>query len=400
MRFAFEFPFALPAGMSIADVLTRPVPSSGTVNATRLAVDLAAAGVESTIFDTSGAVASPQQVAGVTILRRPPEAEPDTVLVLPPQTAMRTLRAARRGGGDRGPIVFWLHNNLAIDTIDEAFRIGLARAVCVSHPAAAVYDAYPWWNRVEAIPLTLRDDVPAIGSSPEPARIAFIGATNESKGFHHLLAAWPQVRDRVPEAELHVFGSAGLHRPDAPAGTTGVMTPEFEQRHWRALPGILLHGSVGREELFAELRKTRVAVVNPNVTGSTETFCLSAVEAQACGVPVVGGAAQGLFETVDDGRSGILVSDESQLADAIVRIIRDEDLWRRLSDGARKQAAKFTSPHLEAERWIAMAERIESHRKADRRRSHAGMLKGVSGFGRLKIALKRRLRPNPELTES
>jgi glycosyltransferase involved in cell wall biosynthesis len=397
MKFAFEFPFALPAGTSIADVLTRSVPSSGTVNAARLAVDLAALGIESTIFDTSGAPPSPQRVAGVAIIRTAPSAEAGTILVLPPQTAMNTLRAVRSSAADRGAIVFWLHNNLAIDTIDEAFRIGLDRAVCVSSPAAAVYDAYPWWSRIEAIPLTLRERVPADGPSPEPARVAFIGATNESKGFHHLLAAWPNVVERVPEAELHVFGSTGLHRPDAPTGTTGVMTPEFEQKYWRSLSGIHLRGSVGREELFAELKKTRVAVVNPNVTGSTETFCLSAVEAQACGVPVVGGAAQGLFETVDDGRSGILVSDELQLGDAIVRLIREDDLWRRLSDGARKQAAKFTNPHVEAERWIAMAERIADHRRTDRRRSNIGKLKGISGFGRLKIALKRRLRPNAEL---
>lgn len=399
MRFAFEFPFTLPAGVSVEDVLTRSIPSSGTVNAVRLAVDLAATGADCTIFDTSGAAPSPSQVAGVNIVRTAPHADAETILVLPPQTSMTTLRSIRRKGGEHGPIVFWLHNNLAIDTIDEAFRIGLARAVCVSHPAAAVYDPYPWWNRIEAIPLTVRSQIPQGESSPEPARVAFIGATNESKGFHHLLAAWPHVVDAIPEAELHVFGSAALHRPNAPTGSTGVMTPEFETRYWRGLASITLHGSVGRDELFRELSRTRVAVVNPNVTGSTETFCVSAVEAQACGVPVVGGAAQGLLETVADGQSGILVPNEQRLAEAIVRIIRDETLWRRLSDGARKHATQFMNPGAEAERWIAAADHIQRNRPAARHRSATGRLKGISGFGRAKVALKRRLRPNPELAE-
>lgn len=397
MRFAFEFPFALPEGTSIEDILVRSVPSSGTVASVRLAVDLASLGAECAIFDTSNGSPSPPRVAGVAVVKGAARADDETILVLPPQSSMSTLRTIERSGGSHGPIVFWLHNNLAIDTIDEAFRIGLARAVCVSGPAAAVYDPYPWWNRIEVIPYALREPIPNLPLTRERTRIAFIGATNESKGFHHLLAAWPRVLQTIPEAELHVFGSSALHRPNAPTGATGVMTPDFEQRYWRELPGIHLHGSVGRDELFREVSKTRVVVVNPNVTGSTETFCLSAVEAQACGVPVVGGAAHALLETIANGRSGLLVSNHEELASAIVKLIRDDELWNRLSAGARQHAAQYLSPRVEAERWVAMAERIRQGCPAGRRRSASGRLKGVSGFGRVKIALKRRLRPNPEL---
>src|SRR5205085_5830421 len=140
------------------------------------------------------------------------------------------------------------------------------------------------------------------------------------------------------------------HHPNATMGSTGVMTAAFESKHWRALGGIHLHGAIARAELLARLRFMRVAVVNPNLTGSTETFCLSAVEAQACGVPVVGAAAQGLLETVADGRSGLLIRRQSprELADAIVRLLQDDALHAELARGAVAHAMTFRSTEEEA----------------------------------------------------
>src|SRR6476646_3499785 len=104
MRFAFEFPFALPSGVSVEDVLSRSVPSSGTVNSVRLAVNLAALGADCTIFDTSNGAPSAAEVAGVKIVKAAPHAAGDTILVLPPQSSMTTLRAIRRNAGKHGPI--------------------------------------------------------------------------------------------------------------------------------------------------------------------------------------------------------------------------------------------------------------------------------------------------------
>jgi len=178
-----------------------------------------------------------------------------------------------------------------------------------------------------------------------------------------------------------------------------VMTAEFEARYWRPLANVRFRGSLPRQELCRELQATRVAVVNPNLTGSTETFCLSAVESQACGVPVVGAAAQGLLETVADGRSGLLIRDQSpqHLADAIVRVLEDDALRESLSRGAAAHAATFRSADVEAERWMAMADRLRSGLPAARRRSLSGSLRGMTGLGRAKLALKRRLRPHDDL---
>jgi glycosyltransferase involved in cell wall biosynthesis len=401
MKWFFHFPFELPHGHSVADVLRDSVASSGTVASTRLAISLARLGCECVVLDTTPNARN-DSVDGVAVealsdvAARFAEEGAGALLVLPPSSSMTVLRSLRRR---EGSLVFWLHNNLAIDLLDQAFRDGLDRAVCVSHPAAATYDRYPWWNRIEAIPYALRADFPFTANAPEGKRVAFIGALSEAKGFHHLLAAWPLVLARVPDAILDVFGSAALHHPSAEMGSSGVMTADFEAQYWRPLANVHFRGSLPRGELCRELQATRVAVVNPNLTGSTETFCLSAVEAQACGVPVVGGSAQGLLETVSDSRSGLLIRHQSpqELADAIVRLLENDALRAELSRGAAAHAATFRSTEEEAKRWMAMADRMRSGRPAARRRSSMGRLLGVAGLGRAKLILKRRLRPHEDL---
>jgi glycosyltransferase involved in cell wall biosynthesis len=401
MRWFFHFPFDLPPGQSVADVLLDRVPTSGTVTSVQLTLALAKLGNECVILD-SRAGAEPDVIEGVTIeavadvAARFREAGREAILVVPPASAMAVLRSLP---GNRGAVVFWLHNNLAIDLIDEAFAIGLDRAVGVSGPAAARLDAYPWWWRIEAIPHSMRRGLPPAPRPPEGKHVAFVGALTESKGFHHVLAAWPLVLERVPEAMLDVFGSSAIHTPSAKTGSSGVMTADFEERYWRQLPNVRFHGSLPRPQLCRELQRTRVAVVNPNLSGSMETFCLAAVEAQACGVPVIGAARQGLLETIADGRSGLLIRSQSPrvLADAIVRLLLDDALRDRLAAGAIAHAEQFRSPRVEAERWMAMADRIRRGAPAARSRSARGRLLGMVGFGRAKLALKRRLRPHPDL---
>jgi N-acetyl-alpha-D-glucosaminyl L-malate synthase BshA len=71
-----------------------------------------------------------------------------------------------------------------------------------------------------------------------------------------------------------------------------------------------------------------------------ESFGLSALEALASGVPVVGTAAGGLPEVVRDGETGVLceVGDVPGMADAAVRILRDRRQWSAMSELAAADA--------------------------------------------------------------
>lgn len=75
----------------------------------------------------------------------------------------------------------------------------------------------------------------------------------------------------------------------------------------------------------------------------SESFGLVALEAQACGVPVVASAVGGLRVAIADGRSGFLVEGNrpADHAERIVRVLQDRTLAERLAAGAVAHAAGF-----------------------------------------------------------
>jgi N-acetyl-alpha-D-glucosaminyl L-malate synthase BshA len=74
-----------------------------------------------------------------------------------------------------------------------------------------------------------------------------------------------------------------------------------------------------------------------------ESFGLAALEAMACGVPVIGTAAGGLPEVVIDGETGFLrpVADVDGMAQAALSLLEDEERWKRFSAAARRRAITF-----------------------------------------------------------
>lgn len=81
------------------------------------------------------------------------------------------------------------------------------------------------------------------------------------------------------------------------------------------------------------------------VTSRSESFSLVALEAMACGVPVVAPRVGGIPELVEHGVSGLLfdVDDDEQAARHLVRLVADTGERRRLGRQARERALAFCS---------------------------------------------------------
>lgn len=86
-------------------------------------------------------------------------------------------------------------------------------------------------------------------------------------------------------------------------------------------------------------------------TGPYETFCQTAQEAMASGLPVIAPAAGGPCDLVDNGRTGYLVPvDRDEYADAIVdrvaRLAADPDARRTMGVAARQTVLGRTWPSI------------------------------------------------------
>jgi D-inositol-3-phosphate glycosyltransferase len=77
-----------------------------------------------------------------------------------------------------------------------------------------------------------------------------------------------------------------------------------------------------------------------------ESFGMVALEAMACGVPVIGSRVGGLTETVQDDVTGVLVpeGDTAALAAAIAGLLPDRERRRRLGAEAVERAKRFGWP--------------------------------------------------------
>ncbi|MBK7864787.1 MAG: glycosyltransferase [Archangiaceae bacterium] len=89
-------------------------------------------------------------------------------------------------------------------------------------------------------------------------------------------------------------------------------------------------GALGPAELARWLCASDFALVN----SESESFCLAALEAMACGVPVLGTRCGGLEEVVSTVSPDLLsdVGDTDSMADQCVRLISDPDRYHALQE--------------------------------------------------------------------
>lgn len=95
------------------------------------------------------------------------------------------------------------------------------------------------------------------------------------------------------------------------------------------------------------------------LTSDKESFGLSALEAMASGVPVIGARAGGLPEVVTHGETGFLfpVGDVEEMARAGASLLRDPERWQAMSDAAAADARTRFSESAIVAQYEALYER-------------------------------------------
>jgi phosphatidylinositol alpha-1,6-mannosyltransferase len=187
-------------------------------------------------------------------------------------------------------------------------------------------------------------DVPA-DPSPLPAErptILTVARVQERyKGHDTMVRALALVLAKVPEAEWVVIGDGSLR-------------PGIEQlaRGYGVERAVRFLGTVSDEERNDWLRRAQVLAMPSRLPAGAlsagEGFGIVYLEAGAYGKPVVAGNVGGAPDAVVDGETGLLVDprDPPAVAEAIVRLLRDEPFARALGTAGRARAEEHAWPKV------------------------------------------------------
>lgn len=146
---------------------------------------------------------------------------------------------------------------------------------------------------------------------PEPVAIF---ASQPRRNLDLVLKVWRElVHPRLPQARLHLYFPKENQDP-------GLIEEASEH-------GIEIKGSVGKEQLAEAFRAARVLIYPGH---KEETFCNTAAEAVATGLPVVTMGIGALAERVRHGVDGFVASTPEAMGEHVLRILSDDALWRRL----------------------------------------------------------------------
>ncbi len=241
----------------------------------------------------------------------------------------------------RMPRVGLVHHVHRTHYVHELGRRGRIAAFLLERvPLRYMYRLRP----ILTVSRSARDDLVSLGIGAERIHIAYNGV--EPTQFHSCardpsptllylgrLKAYKRLEilldvvAGIPEAKLDIVGD-GDHRA----------TLERQIAERGLGDRVVLHGHVSEDDKATIYGRSWV-----NLTASSaEGWCLTVIEAAACGTPSAALAVGGLPESIVDGETGVLAATPEQLLSRVRDLIGDPQRCDALGAAAQKRARTFT----------------------------------------------------------
>lgn len=193
----------------------------------------------------------------------------------------------------------------------------------------------------------LQAQMRTVGRGPEPdeavARritggndpfVLSVSALYRYKNYHRLIEAFARIHEQFPQTRLVIVG-----------GDSAVLTRK-ELKGFAEAQGVgewvLLVGRVGAEDLAALYRSASVMAL-PSLD---ETFGLTVLEAMHFGAPVVTSKHSSMAEVGAEAVTPIDPLSVESIAEALVRVLGDSELRKRMSEAGRARAGQFTPQRM------------------------------------------------------
>jgi SAM-dependent methyltransferase/glycosyltransferase involved in cell wall biosynthesis/tetratricopeptide (TPR) repeat protein len=189
-----------------------------------------------------------------------------------------------------------------------------------------------------------------------------VHSSSPDRALPVLLQVWPEIRERVPDAELHIFygffnwRSAALARGDEQQlRAIDQLIARMKQLETH---GVVFRDKVSQAALASEFKS---AGVWASSTWFSETSCISAMEAQAAGCRIVTSAIAALNETVGPEYGVLLEGDwltpeyQRQFVDEVVHAMTAPDgEWLKTRAEIQDRARRDFGLDALAADWVQM----------------------------------------------
>lgn len=187
-----------------------------------------------------------------------------------------------------------------------------------------------------------------LGIKPETKVIIYAGRFDPRKGIETLVRSLAREEvSQFKDLQLYIVGGS------RPGQSDGIERDRIEKivKELGLQDRTIFTGSLEHEALRAYYAAADVCVVPSHY----EPFGLVAIEAMACGTPVVASEVGGLKFTVAHEKTGLLAppQDEVAFAKAIGRILADSDWRNKLGKSARSRVESYFS-------WDGVANQLDS----------------------------------------
>jgi glycosyltransferase involved in cell wall biosynthesis len=263
-----------------------------------------------------------------------------TQLAKPPLVAARRVDFHLRGSS----LSRWKYRQVdCFICASEAIRQMLVGDGVPAARAVTVHEGIDIERVDSASPAKLHEELWLPHHAPIVGNVA---ALVPHKGQRHLIEAARLVLPQVPDARFIIAGEGELR----PALERQIKDHHLEKH-------VLL---VGFRPDVLSLHKAFDIFVLSSVTEGLGT---SLLDAMAAGKPVVATMTGGIPEVVVDGETGFLVPprDHAAMAEAIVALLKDEALRRRMGEAGRARACALFSAERMVQETLRVYQRVALH---------------------------------------
>lgn len=174
-------------------------------------------------------------------------------------------------------------------------------------------------------------------------RVIAVGRLDYQKSFDRLIQVWEKVHLQMPQWRLDIFGQGEWQE---------MLQRMIDERGLQEVVKL----NAPTKNIGKEYSESSMLVMSSHYEG----FPMVMIEAMACGLPAVCFDFKcGPRDIISEGENGLIVPDGDidGMAEAMVRLMKDDDLRKRMGENAKKVVEKYSEDRVMG-LWVNLYEEI------------------------------------------